>query len=99
MRLRRSVKSRKGDGMSLEKAVLIVVDMQNGFIREESQHVVPKVVDLVDRWQAAGGDTVFTRYINYPGSPFERIIRWSKLQTSPEIDIVPELVSYVERAT
>jgi nicotinamidase-related amidase len=85
--------------MSLEKSVLIVVDMQNGFVRAESQHVVPKVVDLVDRWQAAGGDTVFTRYVNYPGSPFERVIRWSKLQTSPEIDIAPELAPYAAQAT
>ncbi|GIG58888.1 hydrolase [Longispora fulva] len=79
--------------------VLIVVDMQNGFVREKSAHVVPKVVDLVDRWQAAGGDTLFTRYINYPGSPFERLINWSKLQTQPEIDFVPELTQYVARAT
>ncbi|MEV6527930.1 cysteine hydrolase [Longispora sp. NPDC051575] len=85
--------------MSSVRSVLIVVDMQNGFVREKSEHVVPIVVDLVERWQAAGGDTLFTRYINYPGSPFERLIHWSRLQSQPEIDFVPELVPYVARAT
>lgn len=80
-------------------SVLIVVDMQNGFISEHSAPIVPIVVDLVDRWQRAGGDVVFTRYLNYPGSPFERLIHWTLLRTSPQIDIVPELQTYAERAT
>ncbi|MEV4376960.1 cysteine hydrolase [Streptosporangium sp. NPDC049644] len=80
-------------------AVLIVVDVQNGFVREESAHVVPVIVDLVDRWQAAGGDVVFTRYFNYAGSNFERLFNWSKLMGSPETDIVPELISYANKAT
>ena len=85
--------------MANHGAVLVVVDVQNGFVREESRHVVPVVVDLVNRWQAAGGDVVFTRYINYAGSPFERLIKWSELMDSPQIDIVPELQPYVEKAT
>ncbi|WP_031173318.1 cysteine hydrolase family protein [Streptosporangium roseum] len=80
-------------------AVLIVVDVQNGFVREESAHVVPVIVDLVDRWQGAGGDVVFTRYFNYFGSNFERLFKWSKLMGSPETDIVPELISYANKAT
>lgn len=72
-------------------AALIVVDVQNGFVTEHSAHVVPVVVDLVQRWQEAGRDVVFTRYINHEGSIFERAMGWSKLQESPEIDIVPEL--------
>lgn len=85
--------------MSEGKAVLVVVDAQNGFIREQSEYVVPRIVDLVDRWQASGGDTVFTRYVNYPGSAYERLIGWSGCMTSPEIDIVPELQPYAEKAT
>lgn len=80
-------------------AVLVVVDVQNGFIREASAPVVPVIADLVRRWQAAGGDTVFTRYLNYAGSPFERIMRWTKLQGRPDIDIVDALQPYANRAT
>ncbi|GAA2822654.1 isochorismatase family cysteine hydrolase [Saccharopolyspora taberi] len=79
-------------------SVLVVVDMQNGFVSTKSEPIVPKVVDLVERWEDSGRDVVFTRFINGPGSQFERLIHWSRLQDSPEIDIVPELASHAERA-
>lgn len=77
-------------------SVLVVVDVQNGFIRPPSAPIVSVIADLVTRWQHASGEVVFTRYINYPGSPFERLIHWEKLQHSPEIDIVPELAPLAE---
>jgi nicotinamidase-related amidase len=82
-----------------DSAVLVVVDVQNGFIRAGSAPVVPVIVDLVARWQRAGGDVVFTRYFNYEGSPFERLIHWNALQESPETDIVADLQPYVDKAT
>ncbi|GGS94660.1 hydrolase [Planobispora rosea] len=82
-----------------KSAVLVVIDAQNGFISEHSSPVIPVIAELVDRWQEAGGDVVFTRYINYEGSPYERLIRWSKLKSSPEIDIVPELAPFANKAT
>jgi nicotinamidase-related amidase len=82
----------------VEKTALVVIDMQNGFLNERSNHVVAPVVDLVEHWEHAGGDTLFTRYLNYPGSPYERLIRWSRLQSSPEIDIVDKLVPYAQRS-
>jgi nicotinamidase-related amidase len=60
--------------MSEPKPVLVVVDVQNGFITEHSKPVIPIIVDLVRRWQAAHGDVVFSRYLNYAGSPFERLL-------------------------
>lgn len=77
---------------------LIVVDMQVGFVSEKSAPIVPKVVDLVERWEATSRDVVFTRFINRPGSPFEQFMSWKKLETSPEIDIVPELAEHAARA-
>jgi nicotinamidase-related amidase len=59
---------------------------------------VPVIAGLVKRWQEEGGDVVFTRYINYPGSPFERMIHWHKLQESPEIDIVDDLAPLAAKA-
>ncbi|WP_055477536.1 isochorismatase family cysteine hydrolase [Sphaerimonospora mesophila] len=83
---------------SRDGSVLVVVDVQNGFVREESAHVVPVIAGLVSRWQTAGGNVLFTRYINYPGSPFERLVRWSECMESPQIDIVDELQPYTEKA-
>lgn len=80
------------------RSVLVVVDVQYGFVREVSAHVIPVIADLVDRWQKAGGAVVFTRYVNYPGSPFERLVRWSECMSSPQIDIVEELQPYADKA-
>jgi nicotinamidase-related amidase len=85
--------------MSQHKPVLVVVDVQNGFITEHSQPVVPVIVDLVRRWQAARGDVVFSRYLNYPGSPFERLIGWTKMADGPETDLATELAPYVNSNT
>ncbi|MFG1843682.1 cysteine hydrolase [Micromonospora carbonacea] len=85
--------------MKADRPVLVVTDMQNGFVREQSVHIVPMVVDLVRRWREAGGDILFTRYLNYPGSPFERFFGWSRLQSAPETDIVPELQQYLSGGT
>lgn len=80
--------------MNGSRSALVVVDVQNGFVTEHSRHVVPLIVALVKRWEASGRDVVFTRYINYDGSPFERIIKWSKLKHPPETDIVDELQAF-----
>jgi nicotinamidase-related amidase len=85
--------------VQLSSSVLVVIDMQNGFVRPSSAHVVPAVVRLVDRWQAAGGATVFTRFINYPGSPYERLIGWSRVAEAPETDLVDDVRPYAARAT
>ncbi|WFF06326.1 cysteine hydrolase [Micromonospora sp. WMMD1076] len=77
---------------------MIVIDMQNGFINDRSGHVIPTVVELVERWEAMGRPVVFTRYYNYPGSPFERLIHWSGVQHPPETEIVPELSQHAARA-
>ncbi len=81
--------------MSERKPVLVVVDVQNGFITEHSKPVVPVIVDLVRRWQAARGDVVFSRYLNYAGSPFERLLGWTRMTDGPETELVTELAPYV----
>lgn len=81
------------------KAALIVIDMQNGFLNAHTQHLVDVVSALIDQWSTAGLPVVFTRYLNYPGSPFERLINWTRLQSSPETDIAPALVAHQQKAT
>lgn len=85
--------------ISDRKPVLVVIDVQNGFITEHSQPVIPIIVDLVRRWQAARGDVIFSRYLNYAGSPFERLIGWTKMANAPETELVTELAPYVSPHT
>lgn len=58
--------------------------MQNGFVSSRSKPVLPHVRDLVHRWEIAGGATVFTRFVNEPDSPFERLIGWTRMQSAPD---------------
>lgn len=88
-------------------AVLVVVDMQNGFVSEKAKAsgVVPRVVELVERWEATGQDVLFTRFLNHRGSKYERLINWSRFipvlddgTANPEIEIVDELADHAARA-
>lgn len=77
--------------IDLSRAALLVVDVQNGFVNEHSKHVLPIITGLVDQWSESGRPTVFTRYWNFPGSPWERLIGWRALYGPPETDLAPEL--------
>lgn len=86
------------DASEATTGALVVIDMQNGFVNRHTRHILPAVSDLAARWTAAHRPVVFTRYINHAGSPFERLLNWSRLQTSPETDLVPELSPHTESA-
>jgi len=53
------------------------------------------ITRLVRRWQDAGGHVIFTRYRNYTGSPFERLIGWYGLHEPPDTDLVDGLAPFV----
>ncbi|MFI0976744.1 isochorismatase family cysteine hydrolase [Streptomyces sp. NPDC021093] len=74
--------------------VLVVVDMQNGFITPETASVVPTVVDLVEHWERTGRDVVFTRFFNPPGSPYERLMHWTGFREPPENELIAELTDH-----
>lgn len=84
--------------MSNFNPVLVVVDVQNGFVSDGSAHIVPVILDLVKRWEQTGNHILLTRYHNYPGSPFERFVNWYNLHESPETDLVDGLAPYAEHA-
>lgn len=84
--------------MDIDTAALVVIDMQNGFVNRHSKHAVPAVADLVTRWTATGRPVLFTRYLNYPDSPYEKYFQWNRLQGPPETDIVPELADHAADA-
>lgn len=85
--------------MTDARAVLMVIDVQNGFVNDRSAHAVPVIAEIVRKWRANGGALVFTRFHNYPGSPYERLIGWTRLTAGPETELVPELAAYVDDTT
>lgn len=84
--------------MNPRTSVLVVVDVQRGFINPHSEHVVPAVVRLVERWTAASMPVVLTQFQNVPNSPYERISHWRHLRTSEEQALIDELEPYAPSA-
>ncbi|MFG3525085.1 cysteine hydrolase family protein [Nocardia nova] len=84
--------------IQMDRAALLVVDAQNGFVNEHSEHVIPAIVDLTSRWMVTGRPTVFTRYWNYEGSPYENLIGWRALYGPPDTDIVADLIPFTTKA-
>jgi nicotinamidase-related amidase len=82
--------------MAQVNPVLLVVDMQNGFLGQKSQHVIPNVVRLVEELKKRAIPVVFTRFHNEPGSQYERLIGWTRLRSSPEVDITSELTPFAD---
>ena len=68
-------------------AVLIVVDLQSGFVTECSAHVV----ELINRIQHRFDHVVFTKFYNPDPSPFRSILRYNKMSPrSPETELALE---------
>ncbi|MGW4841915.1 cysteine hydrolase family protein [Nocardia brasiliensis] len=81
--------------IDLNAVALLVIDVQNGFVNQGSASAVPFIVDLVADWSAGNRPTVFTRYRNYPNSPWERLLGWHALHGPPETDLIDELIPYI----
>lgn len=80
--------------MKIEDPVLIVVDLQKGFLNSNSEHAVAKVVRLVKECSNCPMPVIFTRFLNTANSPFERFMGWTKMSTEPEISLADELVEF-----
>jgi nicotinamidase-related amidase len=79
-------------------AVLFVVDVQNGFRNEASAPAIRRIVPLVRDWTTAGLPVIFTKYHNYPGSKFERLLDWAEVQHAPDTELVDDLIPYTRDA-
>lgn len=73
---------------------LLIIDMQNGFIKKENKKLPSLIASHISKENY--GEVLFTKFINYSQSPFVRLLGWKKLFTSPETDIVPELMPFVK---
>lgn len=60
--------------------ILLIVDVQNGFINEKTKHIPA----LVEKLQYDYDIVIATRFINMPDSPFRRLIKWEHLSPKTE---------------
>lgn len=53
--------------------------------------VVPKINQLIAKWEKQAWPVVCSRFINLPGSNWERLLDWHKLQKEPETLLAEDL--------
>lgn len=77
------------------KNILIVVDMQNGFLEgEHTSHLLPLITELL---KTKTFDVVIgTRFLNAPNSIYEKLFYWKKLETAYETAIPEELLTHMD---
>lgn len=69
------------------KKILLVIDVQKGFSRYEQMQVMAK--KILELTNSGHFDTIIaTRFINYEGSPYTRMLGWHRLIDSPDIDLI-----------
>ena len=74
--------------------IAILVDIQKGFINEQSKHVLDNTIEYLSSNKF---DTVIaTRYINYDNSYYEVIVDWSDLKEESGYGLCEELLPYID---
>jgi nicotinamidase-related amidase len=84
--------------MKIHNAPLLIVDVQNGFVNDNSRHVLPAVRELALRWVDAGLPIYMSQFTNHAGSQWERLIGWKRLASEHEIAIHDDLADVAARA-
>ena len=78
---------------------LVVIDAQVGFLKDTTVTIIPRIKKLVRGFVEADAPVVFSRYHNYPGSPFERLLHWYKVRDEEDVRLIPHLDELTARAT
>lgn len=65
---------------------LLVVDVQNGFVSDNTAYVVPRIKELIE--SKMFDYIISTQFINPEDGPYIRYMNWHRLQDSPDIDVL-----------
>src|SRR3981081_3242909 len=71
---------------------LLVVYGQRGFINEFTQHIPARVKSLIETGDYS--PLLFTRFVNAPTSPYQRLLDWHACAPPPETELVDELAQF-----
>jgi len=77
------------------KDLLLIVDVQNGFVSEKTSHIVPKLRKLLN--EKVFTHVIFSQFVNKTDSPYENYLNWYRFKTAEEIAIVNELLPFVNQ--
>lgn len=76
------------------KKILIIVDVQNGFVRNEAVYeVVQRISALLEKKLF---DTIIgTQFLNIPGGRYEKYLGWKRLQNNEDREIRSEIKPFL----
>ena len=77
-------------------SLLLVVDMQNGFVNSRTKHIISGIETLIEDFTKKQLPIAFTRFINRPESPYVKWIGWSRFMAEPEINLIENFRSTSE---
>jgi len=72
-------------------SMLLVVDVQNGFVNDHTRHVVGIINKLIGAFADRGDAVAFTRFVNTPDSGYARWIGWTRFMQGPENNLFDAL--------
>lgn len=73
------------------RSLLLVVDVQNGFVNEHTAHVIAPVNVLIGACSGRGSHVAYTRFVNTPDSGYVRWIGWARFMHDPENALFDDL--------
>ena len=68
---------------------IIIVDMQKGFINENNSFLVEKINNYLKNH--VFDNIIYTKYINFPESPFVKFLDWKDLQDEDSQQIIVDI--------
>jgi nicotinamidase-related amidase len=80
--------SMERDGLHIPaRAALLLVDVQKGFVTEETREVPERIVRFLDAHQQRFEVVVASRYVNAPDSACRRLLAYGGVSAPPETDL------------
>lgn len=76
---------------------LVIIDVQNGFISDRTNHIPDKIVELVKNQNNLFSHIVATKFKNLPDSPYEHFMNWHGLTTSHSQELDSRIQTIPER--
>ena len=79
----------------MDKNILIIVDIQNGFIQTDETHTVYKNIKSLLN-QKIFDAVIATKFVNIQNSTFEKLLNWTQMMNMTSQNIPTDLHEYID---
>lgn len=77
------------------KTALVVIDVQNFFVNEKTKDLPSKIASFIEKNKF--DFVLFTQFVNKEDSNFFKLLNFKKSTGSPDTDIHPDLLEFVNK--